>query len=213
MLPVNELFTGEYFRSIMDFYNSYEAAQEKIFFRQLPPHKVKTVFYGDSITWGFDLHEFFPGISALNRGIPGDNLNGLYFRLDEDVLPYQPEQVVFHGGINQIGEDNPTMLRRYQVIGNILKDAGIKVYFASILPLRHGDQWNRFQYQDKIAELNSQLRKIAEKDFAGFIDYHSALLDDNNELAEKFARPDGTHITFYGYQVMAKILQEKVDLF
>ena len=213
MLPVNELFTEEYFRSIMNFYNSYEAAQEKIFFRQLPPCKVKTVFYGDSITWGFDLHEFFPGISALNRGIPGDNLNGLYFRLDEDVLPYQPEQVVFHAGINQIGEDNPTMLRRYQVIGNILKDAGIKVYFASILPLRHGDQWNRFQYQDKIVELNSQLREIAEKDFAGFIDYHSALLDENNELAEKFARPDCTHITFYGYQVMAKILQEKVDLF
>lgn len=213
MLPVNELFTEEYFRSIMDFYNSYEAAQEKIFFRQLPPCKVKTVFYGDSITWGFDLHEFFPGISALNRGIPGDNLNGLYFRLDEDVLPYQPEQVVFHAGINQIGEDNPTMLRRYQVIGNILKDVGIKVYFASILPLRHGDQWNRFQYQDKIVELNSQLREIAEKDFAGFIDYHSALLDENNELAEKFARPDCTHITFYGYQVMAKILQEKVDLF
>ena len=213
MLPVNELFTEEYFRSIMDFYNSYEAAQEKIFFRQLPPCKVKTVFYGDSITWGFDLHEFFPGISALNRGIPGDNLNGLYFRLDEDVLPYQPEQVVFHAGINQIGEDNPTMLRRYQVIGNILKDAGIKVYFASILPLRHRDQWNRFQYQDKIVELNSQLREIAEKDFAGFIDYHSALLDENNELAEKFARPDCTHITFYGYQVMAKILQEKVDLF
>ena len=212
MLPVNELFTEEYFRSIMDFYNSYEAAQEKIFFRQLPPCKVKTVFYGDSITWGFDLHEFFPGISALNRGIPGDNLNGLYFRLDEDVLPYQPEQVVFHAGINQIGEDNPTMLRRYQVIGNILKDAGIKVYFASILPLRHRDQWNRFQYQDKIVELNSQLREIAEKDFAGFIDYHSALLDENNELAEKFARPDCTHITFYGYQVMAKILQEKVDL-
>ena len=33
------------------------------------------------------------------------------------------------------------------------------------------------------------------------------------ELAEKYARHDGTHITFYGYQVMAKILQKKVDLF
>ncbi len=213
MLPVNELFTKEHFREIMDFYNSYDAAQEKILFRKLPPCKVKTLFYGDSITWGFALHEFFPGISFLNRGIPGDNLNGLYFRMDEDVLPYHPEQVIFHAGINQIGEDNPTMLCRYKVIGDILKDAGIKVYFASILPLRHGDQWNRFRYQNKIVELNVLLKELAEKEFAGFIDYHSALLDKNDELAEKFARPDGTHITFHGYQVMAKVLQEKVDLF
>lgn len=196
----------------MDFYDSYDAAQEKIKFRSLPPCRVKTVFYGDSITWGFALQEFFPGISFLNRGIPGDNLNGLYFRLDEDVLPYHPEQVVFHGGINQIGEGNSTMLRRYRVIGNILKDVGIKVYFASVLPLRKGDQWNRFQYQDKIIQLNLRLKDLAENEFAGFIDYHSAMFDPAGELAAEFARPDGTHITFEGYRVMADVLQKKVTL-
>ena len=81
-----------------------------------------------------------------------------------------------------------------------------------MLPVRHGDQWNRFRFRDKIVELNALLREMAEREFAGFIDYHSALLDENRELAEKFARPDGTHITFDGYRVMARILGEKVRL-
>lgn len=94
MMPVTELFTEKHRDEMVAFYRSYDAAAEKLLFRALPPVRVKTVFYGDSITWGFALHEFFPGRSLLNRGIPGDNLNGLYFRMDEDVFPYRPEQKV-----------------------------------------------------------------------------------------------------------------------
>ena len=42
--------------------------------------------------------------------------------------------------------------------------------------------------------------------------YHSALLDQNNELAEENAKPDGTHVTFEGYCVMANVLSKKVSL-
>lgn len=39
------------------------------------------------------------------------------------------------------------------------------------------------------------------------------MLDDAGELAEAYARPDGTHITFAGYCVMAEILKSKVVLY
>lgn len=212
MMPFTDLFT-EQDTGILDWYKTYEPVAEKLLFRQLPPKKVKTVFYGDSITNGFQIQEFFPGASFVNRGIPGDNLAGLYFRLDEDLFPFEPEQVVLMAGINGIQEDNDRMMAKYETIGDAIAARGIKVYFCSILPLRHGDTWDRFQYQGKIMQLNARIKELAERKYAGYIDYHTAMLDNAGELAEAYARPDGTHITFAGYCIMAEILKNNVELF
>ena len=213
MMPFTDLFPEEDCRRITEWYPTFELVAVKLHFRQLPPQKVKTVFYGDSITSGFQFHEFFSGLSFKNRGYSGDSLTGLYARLDEDLFPFEPEQAVIMAGINGIQEDNDRMLAKYEAIGDEITARGIKVYYCSILPLRHGDTWNRFQYQDKIRELNARLQELAERKYAGFIDYHSALQDDAGELAEAYAKPDGTHITFDGYCVMAEILRSKVELY
>ena len=209
----NDLFIEEECNSIQEWYPTYERAAEKLEYRQLPPQKVKTLFYGDSITYNFQINEFFPGISFLNRGIPGDSLTGLYCRLEEDLYPYQPEQVIMLAGINGISEENERMMAKYETIGDAIAARGIKVYFCSILPLRHGDTWNRFQYQGKIVALNARIKELAERKYAGYIDYHTSMLDSAGELAEAYARPDGTHITFAGYCVMAEILKNSVELF
>ncbi len=213
MLPVNEIFTQEPRDAILNFYREYAPAQEIIKFRKLTPKKVKTVFFGDSISYSFPIHEFFPGCSFLNRGIPGDSLDGLYARLEDDVFPYQPEQTVILAGINGISQDNALMMRKYEALGALLAEKNIKTFFCSVTPLRNGDKWNRFQYQDKIRELNNLLKTMAESKFAGFVDYFSALIDAQGELAAEYARPDGTHITFEGYCVMAKTLEKVVQLY
>ena len=209
----NDLFREEDCARIQNWYPTYERAAEKLEYRQIPPQKVKTLFYGDSITYNFQINEFFPGISFLNRGIPGDSLTGLYCRLEQDVYPYQPEQAIVMAGINGISEDNDRMLAKYEMIGDLIAERGIKVYFCSVLPLRHGDQWDRFQYQGKIVELNKRLAELSERKYAGFVDYHSAVLDEAQELAERFAKPDGTHVTFHGYCAMAEVLRRSVDLY
>ena len=88
MLPVNELFTAKDKEAIYSFLDTYPRYLEILEYRKLPPKPVKTVFYGDSITNAFPFQEFFPGASFLNRGIGGDNVNGLYFRLEDDVFPF-----------------------------------------------------------------------------------------------------------------------------
>lgn len=212
MITLKELFPEEECLRRKEWYLSFEPAAEKLQLRKLPPQKVKTVFYGDSITHAFPYQEFFPGISFLNRGIPGDNLTGLYVRLEDDLFPYQPEQVVVMAGINGITQDNDIMLAKYEAVGDLISEKGINVYFCSVLPLRHGDKWDRFQYQDKIVELNKRLKELAEWKYSGYLDYHSALLDSNGELAEEYAKADGTHIRLEGYSVMAKILRENIKL-
>lgn len=213
MQPVNELFTQEARDSIFNFYRTYEPAQELLKYRSLPPQKVKTIIFGASISSAFKIWEFFPGCSFLNRGIPGDNLDGLYARIDDDVFPYQPEQVLLMVGINGIQEDNAVMLRKYEALGDLLTERGIRTYLTSVTPLRHGDPWNRFQYQGKIMELNQQLRAMADKKFAGYVDFFSALIDENGELAAAYAREDGTHITFEGYCAMAEALKKVVKIY
>lgn len=209
----NDLFIEQECNAIQAWYPTYERAAEKLEYRQLPPRKVKTLFYGDSITYNFQINEFFPGISFLNRGIPGDSLTGLYCRLEEDLYPYQPEQVVMLAGINGISEENERMLAKYESIADLITEHGSKVYLCSVLPLRHGDQWDRFQFQDKIVALNKRMAELAKRKYAGFIDYHSAVSDETGELDEKFAKPDGTHITFHGYCAMAEVLKNSVDLY
>lgn len=213
MLPVNELFTEDDKKAIYSFLDTYPRYLEVLNFRRLPPKKVKTVFYGDSITNAFPLQEFFPGASLLNRGIGGDNVNGLYFRMEDDVFPFLPEQVVMMIGINGIEWEFDLIIAKITRLAELLAEKGIKVYLCSILPLRNPDSWNRFRFQDKIVKLNAELKRIAESRFAGFLDYHKALRDENGELAKEFAREDGTHLTFDGYIAMANVLEEKVPLY
>lgn len=212
MLPFNELFTAGDLNIIQNWYASFSPVGEKLLYRDIPPQKVKTVFYGDSITNGFQIHEFFPGASFKNRGISGDNLCGLYFRMDEDVFAFEPEQVILLAGINCIEDDIALMMKRYEAIGDLLAEKNIKTFFCSILPLRRTPECKRIEYQEKVIAVNTLLREMAERKFAGYIDYHSALKDANGELAEEYARPDGVHLLFQGYKVMADVLKDKMSI-
>ena len=212
MFPVNDLFTEADKKNIFSFLDTWPRYLEILNYRKIAPQHVKTVFFGDSITNAFPLNEFFPNASLLNRGIGGDNVNGLYFRLEDDVLPYHPEQVVMMIGINGIQMDFEMIVRKIAAVAALMKERGIKVWLCSITPLRYPDKWDRFPYQGKIVKLNERLRETAEKEFAGFIDYHSALKDEKGELGADYAKEDGTHITFAGYQVMADMLSETIAL-
>ncbi len=212
MFPTNDLFTEQNKKDIYSFLDNWPRYLNIVDYRKIKPQKVKTLFYGDSITDNFPLQEFFPNASLLNRGIGGDNVNGLYFRMEDDVFPYNPEQVVMMIGINGIEMDFDLIIRKITTLANLMKERGIRVYLASILPLRNPDTWNRFQYQDKIVRINAELKRIAAEQFAGFVDYHSAVKDENGELHKDFALPDGTHVTFAGYQKMAEVLTSVVDL-
>ena len=213
MLPVNDLFTAKDKEAIYSFLDTYPRYLEILEYRKLPPRKVKTVFYGDSITNAFPLQEFFPGASFLNRGIGGDNVNGLYFRLEDDVFPFHPEQVVMMIGINGIAWEFGSIVAKIARVAELIAERGSRVYLCSILPLRNPDAWNRFQYQDKIVKLNAEIKRIADSRFTGYLDYHTALRDENGELAKPFAREDGTHLTFDGYIAMAKVLEKTVPLY
>ena len=203
------MFDKEKIASIREFYETRDRWREIQNFRTLRPlvASARNVFYGDSITNSWPLHEFFPSHSLLNRGIGGDNIYGLYDRLQDDVLAYSPKRVFMMIGINGIEDEKAVILENIEAVALMMKARGIEVFLCSVLPLRSPDNWNRFQYQDKIVEINGDLRKWAEANVAGFLDYHSQLKDSSGQLASEFAQPDGTHVTFAAYCKMAEVVR------
>ena len=209
-MQYTDLFTKESCDAIQKFYDSYEPCQALLHdYRRLKGKvgHVQNIFYGDSITAGWPLKEFFPNASLLNRGIGGDNTSGLYLRMEDDVFPYTPKRVFMLIGINGINAPNERLLAQISTLATMMQKRDIDVCLSSVLPLRNPDKWDRFQYQDKIVELNGMLRKWADANGCGFMDYHSALKDETGQLAAEYAKPDGTHVTFAAYEVMAEVVR------
>ena len=208
-MQYTDLFTKDSCDAIQAFYDSYEPCQALLHdYRRIKGRvgHVRNIFYGDSITAGWPLKEFFPNTSVLNRGIGGDNTSGLYLRMEEDVFPYTPDRVFMLIGINGINAPNERLLAQISALASMMQKRGIEVLLGSILPLRSPDKWNRFQYQGKIVELNGMIRQWAESHACKFLDYHSALKDETGQLAVEYAKPDGTHVTFAAYEVMSEVV-------
>ncbi len=201
------MFKQETIDATLEFYETRDRWKDILNYRKLrgTVGPVKNLFYGDSITEMWPLQEFFPNYSFLNRGIGGDNVHGLYYRLEDDVFAYSPEQVFVMIGINGIEDEELTA--RIEALASMIKEHGIKLWLCSILPLREPDAWDRFRFQDKIVKDNAEIKRWAEANVAGFVDYHSAMKDKTGQLAAEFARPDGTHLTFEGYCRMSEVLR------
>ena len=207
MMPINELFSEQDRDAIYAFFETRERWHDIVRWRTLEHGPVDTIFYGDSIFEIWPTAEAFPELSHLNRGIGGDNINGLYFRLDEDIFPNSPRRVVINIGINGIEREFNDSVNRLKYVAGLMRERGIEVWLNSIAPLRSPDAWNRFQYQDKIVEINEEQREWSLRNLDGFLDYHSRVKDASGQLAAEFARPDGTHLTFAAYRVLSDVVR------
>jgi lysophospholipase L1-like esterase len=206
------MFEQEYIDTILAFYATYPRYAEVVELRKLQPlvGHVDNLFYGDSITAGFwQLYEHFPNHSLLNRGIGGDNVYGLYYRVKDDVFPYTPKRVFMLIGINHIGEPEERITSHILALADMMREKGIEVGLSSILPLREeGCMPELYQHQDKIVRINTSLED-ATKGGNGlfYVDYHSALKDSTGQLAAECATEDGLHITFEAYNRMAEVVR------
>jgi len=209
------MFEPENLEGLLKFFATYPRYQEVVRLRTLRASvgHVQNLFYGDSITAGWPVHEFFPNHSLLNRGIGGDSVYGLHYRLNDDVFPYTPRRVFMLIGINGIQEPEDRIIAHIRTLAEMIRTKGITVALSSILPLRarpKGD--NRVQYLDKIARINSALKQAAE---AGpnllYLDYHAAVRDNTGQLADECAEEDGLHVTFEAYRRMAEIVRPHLE--
>lgn len=190
-------------------------AEENQKLRAPSPSQRRVVFYGDSITDFWRLNEYFPGKDFVNRGISGQVTSEMLGRFKADVLDLRPQAVLVLAGTNDLarGTPLPVITNNYTMMAELAKLHGIKVIFASVLPVSdyHKDQnpdWERTRFRPpaSIIELNVWLKKYCAANGHTYLDYYSSMVDSAGMLRADLA-DDGLHPNAAGYRVMAPLAQ------
>jgi lysophospholipase L1-like esterase len=191
--------------------NKYKTENEQIL-TPLSGEK-RIVFFGDSITEGWKIihPDFFIGKSYINRGINGQTTSQMLLRFRPDVIELKPKIVVILAGGNDIaGNTGPTTPET--ILGNLIsmcelaKVNNIEVVLCSILPA-NDFPWKRgMEPANKIEALNEMILKYAKANDIVFVDYFSAMVDEQKGLKAIYSE-DGVHPNKEGYLVMESIVE------
>jgi len=175
---------------------------------------------GNSITegWVNIRPEFFNNRDYINRGIGGQTTPQMLIRFRPDVIDLNPKVVIILAGTNDIaGNTGYTSLET--IIGNIKSMAeiananGIEVIISSILPAIEYLWKPGLNPAQKIISINKELKLYAKKNNFIYLDYFSAMVDENNGLKvpDYTAANDLVHPNKTGYLVMEQLAQKAID--
>ncbi len=196
-------------------FNDYQADNERIIASQDYP---QVVFMGNSITenWAYFHPEFFKEHNYCGRGIGGQNSAHMLVRFQSDVIALHPQAVVIMAGTNDVAH-NDFWVSPEQVINNVVsmcvlaKTYGIIPLISSIPPC------NRFPWRPElenvgqtIVDINRQLKAYAEANGIVYVDYHSALVDENLGFPKALSE-DGCHPNPDTYYPMEAMVVEAIN--
>ena len=185
-----------------------------------PPAKdeQRVVFYGDSITDGWKLAEYFPNKPYINRGISGQTTPQMLLRFRADVIAHKPKVVVLLAGTNDIaGNTGPMTLEmiqdNYASLAELAKANGIKFVFASVLPIHYYNAQRKQSERrppESILKLNEWLKTYCAKNGHIYLDYFSKMVDDKGFLKAELAN-DGLHPNAAGYKIMVPLAEAAIQ--
>ncbi len=178
----------------------------------------RVVFMGDSITdaWGRSRGKFFPDKPYVNRGISGQTTPQMLIRFRPDVIDLKPKVVVILAGTNDLaGNTGPETME--EIEGNLASMAqlaqanNIRVVLASVMPVcDYIKPQTERRPPDKIVALNAWVKDYCAKNGFVYLDYYSALIDDN-KMFKKELTYDGLHPNDAGYEVMAPLASQAIQ--
>lgn len=173
----------------------------------------KAVFMGDSITqcWYDADPGFFNDNDFACRGISGQTTSHMLVRMRKDVVNLDPEYVVILAGTNDIARNNG-FIEVDDIYGNIVSMCEIaeanriKPVICSVLPVKkYGWRPEVTDCAERVIRLNKMLEDYAKKQRFIYVDYHSAMKDDQNGLPAKWSY-DGVHLNSEGYDVIEALI-------
>lgn len=165
------------------------------------------VFFGDSITSGYKIEEFYPKNNVINSGTGGDTTENLLERM-EDVYKYNPSKVFILIGINDLnrGKSIDEILDNIQRIVNNIKTNRkyTNIYIESVYPINRNVfedkdySFNNDISNDTIKELNDRLSNLCKENSIQYVDVYNNLIDSEGNLKEDYTK-EGLHLTDLGY--------------
>ncbi|RIH65421.1 G-D-S-L family lipolytic protein [Mariniphaga sediminis] len=191
------------------YYKKYQHWKEtKSLYDILPNDSNEIVFVGNSITFGCEWAELFSNPKIKNRGIGGDNTEGLLERLTE-ITESNPDKIFLSIGTNDLALNiriSEICANYEKIINRINKSTPkTKIYIQSVLPTNNHPERNN----DSIIVLNNNLKKIADKKSAKYINLFDSFLNPDGNLNMELSF-DGLHLKGQGYLIWKKLIESDV---
>ena len=210
-----EIMKFDKFAEEMDEWNKAMKAyyyHKKEHFESLPNTENEIIFLGNSITDGAEWFELFGGnVNIKNRGIGGDDTDGVLERLSE-VTESNPAKIFIMIGTNDLayGKSVNHVLSNYKKIIDRIKTEtpNTKLYIQSVFPVEDAIHWTR--PNSSINDINEGLVKLCEEHKLQYIDVHNILINENGKLNMDYSI-DGLHVNGKGYLLWKELIEKYVN--
>lgn len=180
--------------------NHYAASVQTL--ESYPIVKNQIVMLGNSLTAGGQWHELLSRNDVINRGIPGETVDGILARIDDIVLR-QPKLVVLMIGINDLtvrGRSAEEVYSFYEKVIKRFQSEKIPVLVQSTLLIHKQERVN-----GQILELNQKLEAYCISSQANWLNLNKVLAP-KGELDVQYSYDD-LHLNAQGYRVWAEELK------
>lgn len=189
------------------------------FFQQL--HDMTTssvVMMGNSLTenagnWNYWLHTN----GVVNRGIIGDDAEGMRARLDE-MERTRPKAIVLMCGINDLSHhltaDSVATLVKSLIADIRRRVPAAHLYVQSLLPINESfKRWKTLEGRtNDVPQVNKLLAGYCKQEHIDFINVFPHLVLPGTNILQKQYSVDGLHLNSKGYAVWAKVLRQYLNV-
>lgn len=229
LLSVTLIFTFYYFGVFNKISNRISSAPEEIEFVASPYYLTKdsvfsvyeedneaVVFLGDSMIDIYDWEEAFADIRIINQGINSDTTIGVLNRLD-NVIEIKPDKLFLMIGTNDLNiYSHDTIVENYEEILSVLHDnlPNSDIFIQSILPVNESlntQTYNTDKINDDIYNLNQQLKQLASRKNATYVDLYSTFVSSGNGNLDASLTIDGLHLNNKGYELWINELEDYIQ--
>jgi predicted alpha-1,2-mannosidase len=211
---INEIMAYDKFAEDMEAWNKAMKAyyyHKKENFESLPDGENEIIFLGNSLTDGCEWAELFQNPNIKNRGIGGDDTDGILERLDE-VMASKPTKVFIMIGTNDLayGKSVDYIVANYKKIIKQMLAASpdTKIYIQSELPTE--DAIHTTRKNSDLMAINAQLKMLAKETNQTYVDLFSLFVTEQNKLDLKYSL-DGLHINGEGYLIWKNAIQDYIN--
>ena len=174
-------------------------------------------FVGDSLTQGMQLYEegmqnamfcAYKGVgpNVIVNGTTCKRADGVAEVPLEALTAQQPRAIYVLLGTNVLGRDTDysSFLTYYRLMLDMLSQTlpNAKIYVQSITPVRPEvcqKSGHEGLNRDRLCQINNELAAIALEKNCYFLNLWEVLADENGDLIESYAQPDGYHLRPAGY--------------
>lgn len=202
-------------REIIEDYSTDTYIARMEYFNSHPLAGGEIVFLGNSITQAGKWEKYFPNAPVANRGISGDNTEGMLARVNT-IVETHPSKIFIMAGINDISlsRTNKKILRNYKQIVEVIKQLSpnTEIFIQSVLPINNDFRVYKrlIGKEGQIKSLNKKLEQLAIEEKFNFINLYPFFLNSEAKLKEEFTG-DGLHLSDDAYRLWSNIIRAKIE--